>query len=323
MTVLVTGAAGFIGYHVARRLAERGEHVIGLDDLPEDAGREVRRRRLVQLATFPNFSFRKADLTNRPALDEALAGEAIRAVIHLAARPNRRGPVDDPQSYLDANLRAHLNLLEHCRFRGAIENFVYASSSAVYGQSDALPFVEDGDTSRPVSVYGATKRAAELMSEVYAEQFRMPQVGLRLFSVYGPWGRPDMITWIVTEAILRGTPVRLFGDGAMLRDFTYVDDAVTAILAAGDRPVAATGVPHRIYNVARGEPVAIIDLVGLLEALLGRAALIERLPMLSGEVMVAYADTALAEAELGFTARTPLAEGLRRFVDWYRRYLAR
>ena len=202
MTILVTGAAGFVGYHVARRLAERGERVLGVDNLNDFYGTELKRRRLVQLSTFPSFRFERVELTDGAALAEVLKGEQVRSIVHLAAQANVRYALENPHAYIDSNVVAHLNILEHCRHSGALENLVYASSSSVYGASGDVPFREDGDTDHPTSIYAATKKSQELMSEVYANLFKIPQIGLRFFSAYGPWGRPDMAYWLFTEAIL-------------------------------------------------------------------------------------------------------------------------
>ncbi len=212
--------------------------MLGVDNLNDFYGTELKRRRLVQLSTFPSFRFERVELTDRAALAEALKGEQVRSIIHLAAQANVRYALENPHAYIDSNVVAHLNMLEHCRHAGALENFVYASSSSVYGASDDVPFREDGDTDHPTSIYAATKKSQELMSEVYANLFKIPQIGLRFFSAYGPWGRPDMAYWLFTEAILAGRPIRVFNNGEMQRDFTYIDDVVAGIVAANDNPPA-------------------------------------------------------------------------------------
>ncbi len=320
MTVLVTGAAGFIGYHVARRLAERGERVVGLDSLNDFYGKELKRRRLVQLSTFPGFKFHHVDLTDRAALAEALKGESIRSIVHLAAQANVRYALENPHAYVDANVVAHLNVLEHCRHVLAPENIVYASSSSVYGRGHEVPFREESDTDHPTSIYAATKKSQELMSEVYADLFSIPLIGIRFFSVYGPWGRPDMAYWLFTEAILKGRPIRVFNNGDMQRDFTYVDDAVAGVVAANDSPAGPNDALHRVYNIGNSQPVQLMEMIAILEGLLGRRAEIEMLPIQPGEMIVTCADISRAEADLGYHPRTPIEEGLRRFVDWYRRY---
>jgi UDP-glucuronate 4-epimerase len=322
MTVLVTGAAGFIGYHVARRLAERGERLIGVDSLTDFYGTELKRRRLIQLSTFPNFRFERVDLTDRAALAEAVKGEPIRSVIHLAAQANVRYSLENPRAYIDSNIVAHLNMLEHCRHAGAVENFVYASSSSVYGWSDDVPFREDGDTEHPTSLYAATKKSQELMSAAYAHLFRLPQIGLRFFTAYGPWGRPDMAYWLFTEAIMNGRPIRVFNNGEMQRDFTYIDDVVSGVIAAHDSPSGAGEPLSRVYNLGNNRPVQLMDMIAILEEHIGRRAEIEMMPIQPGEMTVTCADISRAEADLGFRPRVPIEEGLKRFVDWYRRYHA-
>jgi UDP-glucuronate 4-epimerase len=320
MTVLVTGAAGFIGYHVARRLAERGEAVLGVDNLNTFYGTELKRRRLVQLSTFPNFRFARVELTDAAALAEALKGETIRSIIHLAAQANVRYALENPHAYVDSNVVGHLNILEYCRKAGAIENLVYASSSSVYGRCEEVPFREEDDTDHPTSLYAATKKSQELMSEVYANLFKIPQVGLRFFSVYGPWGRPDMAYWLFTDAILAGRPIRVFNNGEMERDFTYIDDIVTGVIAANDNPAEPGATLHRVYNFGNSQPVALMDMIATLETILGRQAELEMMPMQPGEMAVTYADIARAAADFGFRPRTSLEQGLKRFVDWYKRY---
>ena len=320
MTILVTGAAGFIGYHVSRRLAERGERVVGVDSLNDFYGVDLKRRRLVQLSTFPSFKFQQVDLTDKEALADALKGEVLRSVIHLAAQANVRYAAENPHAYIDSNVLAHLNVLEHCRHAGALESMVYASSSSVYGRSNEAPFREDGITDHPDSLYAATKKSQELMSEVYAGMFKIPQIGLRLFSVYGPWGRPDMAYWLFTEAILRGRPIRVFNNGEMYRDFTYIDDIVAGILAVAGAPFHTGDPLHRVYNIGNGNPVALMNMIGILEELLGRRAEMEMLPLQPGEMVVTSADISAIEADFGFRPRVGLEEGLRRFVEWYKRH---
>ena len=320
MTVLVTGAAGFIGYHVARKLAERGERVIGVDNLNDFYGTELKRRRLVQLSTFPNFKFHRVELGDRNALSEALKGEPVRTVIHLAAQANVRYALENPHAYVQSNVAGHLNVLEYCRHAGGFENLVYASSSSVYGARNPIPFREDGETDRPTSLYAATKKSQEMMSNVYADIFGVPQIGLRFFSVYGPWGRPDMAIWLFTDAILKGRSIRVFNNGEMHRDFTYIDDIVAGVLAAADASVGAAGERHRIYNIGSSRPVSLMDMIAMLEGILKKRAEIEMMPMQPGEMTVTYADISAIAEDFGFSPRTSLEEGLKRFVEWFRRY---
>ena len=321
MTILVTGAAGFIGYHVARRLAARGERVIGLDSLSEFYGTELKRRRLLQLSTFPSFEFRQVDLADRAALAAALKGESVRLAIHLAAQANVRYALENPHAYVDSNVVDHLNLLEHFRQAGGIELLLYASSSSVYGVDNPVPFHEEARTDRPTSLYAATKKSQEMMSEVYAGLFGIPQIGLRFFSVYGPWGRPDMAYWLFTEAILAGRPIRVFNNGDMRRDFTYIDDVVAGLLAIADAPLG--GPPHRIYNIGNSAPVLLLDMIAVLERAIGRKAELELLPMQPGEVPITYADVSAIQRDFGYRPNTPLEEGLPKFVEWFRRYHGR
>jgi UDP-glucuronate 4-epimerase len=320
MTILVTGAAGFIGYHVARKLAERGERVIGVDNLNDFYGVELKRRRLVQLSTFPAFTFHKVELADPNALVEALNGEPVRTVIHLAAQANVRYALENPHAYVQSNVAGHLTVLEHCRNGGGFENLVYASSSSVYGVRNPIPFREDGETDRPTSLYAATKKSQEMMSEVYADIFGIHQIGLRFFSVYGPWGRPDMAYWLFTDAITKGRPIRLFNNGEMHRDFTYIDDVVQGVLAAADAPVGGGVELHRIYNVGSSRPVSLMDMIAILESILRKRAEIEMLPMQPGEMQVTYADITAFSEDFGYYPRTTLEEGLKRFVEWFRRY---
>lgn len=320
MTVLVTGAAGFIGYHVARRLAERGERVIGIDNLSEFYGKELKRRRLTQLSTFPAFEFKRLDISDRSSLAKALKGESIRRVFHFAAQANVRYALENPYAYVDSNVVGHLNILEHFRHAGGVEMLVYASSSSVYGADNEVPFREDASTDHPTSLYAATKKSQEMMSEVYAELFGIPQVGLRFFSVYGPWGRPDMAYWLFTEAILAGRPIKVFNDGQMQRDFTYVDDIVAGVLAAADAPTGPGSPRHRMYNIGNGQPAQLLDMIAILEGLIGRKAELELLPAQPGEMLVTAADVSAMEKDFGFRPDTPLETGLAKFVDWYRRY---
>ncbi len=317
MTALVTGAAGFIGYHVARRLAERGELVLGIDNLNDFYGTDLKRRRLTQLSTFPNFQFKRVDISDRAALAKALEGEAIGQVFHLAAQANVRYALENPYAYVDSNVVGHLNILEHIRREGGVEQLIYASSSSVYGLQQEVPFREDAVTDHPTSLYAATKKSQEMMSEVYADLFGITQVGLRFFSVYGPWGRPDMAYWLFTDAILAGRPIRVFNDGQMQRDFTYVDDVVGGIMKIAE---ALPRGKHRVYNIGAGKPVLLLDMIAILERVLGRKAELEMLPAQPGEVPITFADTSALEQDFGYRPRTTLEAGLTKFADWFRRY---
>ena len=321
MTILVTGAAGFIGYHVSRRLAERGDRVIGIDNINDYYDTGLKRRRLEELARLPGFAFRKVDLADADALAEALAGVPVRRVIHLAAQANVRYALQNPRAYVASNVSGHLNVLEYCRRCEGLERLVYASSSSVYGSANRIPFSEEDRTDSPDSLYAATKKADEMMSGVYAKLFGIPQIGLRFFSVYGPWGRPDMAYWLFTEAILEGRPIKVFNNGDMQRDFTYIDDIVTGVLAAADAPTQSA--PHKLYNIGNSQPVALLDMVAILERLLGRKAEIELLPLQPSDMRVTYADIEAIRRDFGFAPSTRLEEGLARFVEWFRWYRGR
>jgi len=322
MTILVTGAAGFIGYHLARKLAERGELVIGVDNLNDFYTPELKRRRLVQLSTFPNFKFLRVDLDRKDALGEAIGAEDFRTVVHLAAQANVRYAIENPRAYIDSNIAGHLSVLEYCRHARSVERLIYASSSSVYGLRNPLPFREGGETDQPTSLYAATKKSQEMMSEVYASIFGVTQIGLRFFSVYGPWGRPDMAYWLFTDAIFKGLPIRLFNQGEMHRDFTYIDDIIAGLLAVIDSPALMGEDNHRIYNIGSSRPVALTDMVAILEKIIGKRATIEMVPIQPGEMPITYADISAMERDFGFQPKIPLEEGLQRFVAWFRRYQA-
>ncbi len=324
MTILVTGAAGFIGAFVARALLERGERVIGLDNLDPYYDPALKRHRLEMLEAHGDFRFVRADIADFAGMVEALGGEreAVRAVVHLAAQAGVRHSLENPFAYARSNLLGHLAILELCRHRlPRLERLVYASSSSVYGANTEVPFAEDQRVDRPVSLYAATKRADELMSETYARLHGIPQIGLRFFTVYGPMGRPDMAYFAFTDAIVEGRPIRLFNHGRMRRDFTWIEDVVAGVLAAADhRPAREDGVPHRIFNLGNHRPVELLTFVHLLERAIGREAVKEFAPMQPGDVVETCADITAARRELGFAPTTPLEEGLPRFVAWHRRW---
>lgn len=331
-SILVTGAAGFIGYHVARRLAEQGRAVVGIDNLDAYYDPKLKHARLAELAKFPSFRFEQIDLADRERLAALFAARRFPAVVHLAAQAGVRHSLDHPHAYADANLAGFLNVLEGCR-HGGCRHLVYASTSSVYGGNTRVPFRTSSPADHPLSLYGATKKANELMAHAYAHLFAMPTTGLRFFTVYGPWGRPDMAVWRFTEAILNGEPIRLFNRGNVRRDFTYIDDAVEAVVRLIDKPAApdrgwsgeapnpaTSGAPWRIYNVGNSTSVAVTELVALIEQATGKKALRELVPMQPGDVAETCADTADLEAATGFRPATPLAEGIARFVSWYRSY---
>ena len=325
MTYLVTGAAGFIGMHVALRLLERGEKVIGIDRLDDYYSVALKRARLAELERHRSFAFHRLDLSDMGALHEALAGERVRRIVHLAAQPGVRYSIENPQAYVSANVAGHLNVLEYARHADGLEGMVYASSSSVYGGNTKLPFSEEDAVDTPVSLYAATKRADELMAHTYAHLFRIPLTGLRFFTVYGPWGRPDMAVWRFAEAIVEGRPIRVFNRGDMMRDFTYVDDIAAGVLAVTDAPPADDGgaPPHRLYNIGHNRPERLTDLIGTIERALGRTAEQILEPMQPGDVPATYADIERIRAAHGFEPRTALADGIPRFVDWFKGYRGR
>lgn len=327
MAVLVTGAAGFIGYHVAHALLARGESVVGIDNLNDYYAPALKRARLAQLAGYAGFAFIEADFADAAALNGALAPTPLSAIVHLGAQAGVRHSIDAPLAYVSANLVGHVNILELARAR-ACGHLVYASSSSVYGTNTKLPFSVDDRADAPASLYAATKRADELLSESYAQLYRLPQTGLRFFTVYGPWGRPDMALWRFTEAVLNGRPLQLYNRGEMQRDFTYIDDIVDGVLRALDRPPADNGAlhpggsraPHALYNLGNDRPTALRAMLAQVEAACGRAAIVALLPMQPGDVVATWADIAASRRDLGFAPSVGLAEGVPRFIDWYRGY---
>ncbi len=328
MTVLVTGAAGFIGYHVSRRLLERGERVIGIDNVNDYYDPILKEDRLTALRGLgADFIFQRLDFADDSALDAALHGMEFDHIVHLGAQAGVRYSIDNPRAYVKANLAGHLNMLELARQRG-VRHLVYASSSSVYGGNISLPFRVEDRTDHPVSLYAATKRADELMSESYAHLYRIPMTGLRFFTVYGPWGRPDMAMWIFTRKILAGEPIPVFNHGRMKRDFTYIDDIVTGIVASLDHPPPDDGTakpggslaPHRLYNIGNSRSEELTRMIALLEKACGRQATVELLPMQPGDVAETYADIDAIHRDHGFIPNTTIEDGIPRFVDWYREY---
>jgi UDP-glucuronate 4-epimerase len=318
MRVLLTGCAGFIGMHCAQRLLARGDDVFGADSLTPYYSPELKNDRLRQLAPHAAFRFERTDLAQAEALTRLYDAVRPEAVLHLAAQPGVRYSLENPGSYIQSNLVAFGNLLEVCR-RHPPRHLVYASSSSVYGANAKLPWSEEDRVDQPISLYAATKKANELMAHVYGHLHGLPASGLRYFTVYGPWGRPDMSPMLFARAILEGRPIQVFNHGDMRRDFTYVDDAVEATLRVLDRPPAATP-PVRVLNVGNRQPVALLDYIAALERALGRTATKEMKPMQPGDVPATYADTRALEALTGFTPSTPLERGLEAFAAWFRRY---
>jgi UDP-glucuronate 4-epimerase len=329
--ILVTGAAGFVGFHVSRALLAKGRRVVGLDNLTPYYDPALKQARLDRLTGDAGFHFVRLDLADRAAVASLFAGEGFPQVIHLAAQAGVRHSLTDPHAYVDANLQGFVNVLEGCR-HGGCRHLVYASSSSVYGSNTKLPFNTSDNVDHPVSLYGASKKANELMAHSYSHLFGLPTTGLRFFTVYGPWGRPDMAMWLFTAAILAGKPIKLFNHGKMRRDFTYVDDVVESVVRLIDRPAqgdasapggtdpARSAAPWRVYNIGNNQPAELMDVVAHLEAALGKTAQREMLPMQPGDVPATYADVDDLMRDVGFRPSTPIAEGVRRFVEWYREY---
>ena len=319
MRVLVTGAAWFIGMHSCKRLLEHVHEVSGIDNMNAYYDPALKRARLERLRPFPKFAFDRIDIADEGAMAGVFASRRFDAVLHLAAQAGVRYSLENPMAYITSNVAGFLNILEGCRKAGTA-HLCYASSSSVYGANTDLPFREEQRVDSPVSLYAATKRANELMAESYSASFGMPCTGLRFFTVYGPWGRPDMALFIFTRAILEGKPIRVFNGGDMLRDFTYIDDIVDAVTAVVERPHpgAQHGPKARLLNVGHGAPVKLMDFVRAIEQALGKKAQIELAPMQPGDVRATYASTEKLSAEIGCALRTPVETGVERFVAWYR-----
>ena len=320
MTVLVTGAAGFIGSHVAHLLLDRGDAVIGLDDLNDYYDVALKEARLARLTVRKGFTFVREDVGDK----DAMAGlarrfPAIDRVVHLAAQAGVRHSLTHPHAYTHANIEGQLNVLELARHLPDLRHLAYASSSSVYGGNTKVPFAVEDRVDLPVSLYAATKRAGELMAHCYSHLYGIPATGLRFFTVYGPWGRPDMSAYIFTRAIFEGRPITIFNHGDMKRDFTYVDDIASGVVAALDRP-APGAPPHRVYNLGNHRTEPLMRFVSLLEEAIGREAIKEFAPMQPGDVKETYADIAASQRDLGFEPATAIEEGLPRFVAWYRHY---
>ena len=323
MTIFVTGAAGFIGYHMCEALLARGDSVFGIDNLNDYYDVALKKARLARLQQHGGFKFTVTDICDVGALNHAVADAGdVRAVLHLAAQAGVRYSLINPSAYVNTNIVGQLNILEMCRQLPDLEHMVYASSSSVYGGSSALPFSESDSVNLPVSLYAASKKADELMGNVYAHLYRIPLTGLRFFTVYGPWGRPDMAAFIFTRAIFLGEPIKIFNNGDMRRDFTYVDDVVEGVLAVLDAPPSGAGeaAPHRIYNIGNNRSERLLRYVELLEKAIGRRAKKELAPMQPGDVKETYADIEAIRRDHGFEPKTSIDEGIPRFVAWYRDY---
>ena len=332
MKVLVTGAAGFIGFHVARALLERGDTVVGFDNLNDYYDPSLKAARLARLAQHPRFSFEKGELADRSALAALVARERCTRVVHLAAQAGVRHSIDHPHDYVDSNVTGFLNVLEACRANG-VEHLVYASTSSVYGANTQLPFAESQNVDHPLSLYAATKKANELMAHCYSALHALPTTGLRFFTVYGPWGRPDMALFRFTQNILAGLPIDVYNEGRHQRDFTYIDDITSGVLAAVDRVASAdpdwdsgapdpatSRAPYRIYNIGNQRAVPLLRYIEVLEECLGRKAEKRMMPMQAGDVPDTYSDVSRIAHDLGYHPRTAIETGVRRFVEWYREY---
>jgi len=333
---LVTGAAGFIGFHVSRQLVSRGDTVLGIDNLNDYYSVSLKHARLAELAGEAAFTFRQLDIADRTAMGELFAAEPFDVVIHLAAQAGVRYSLQHPAAYVDSNLVGFANVLEGCR-HSSVGHLVYASSSSVYGANTKLPFAIDDPVDHPLSLYAATKKANELMAHAYSHLYGLPTTGLRFFTVYGPWGRPDMALWLFVEAILNDRPINVFNHGRMRRDFTYIDDIVEGVVRVADRipqPAAShpapshpdnpgpgtSAAPFRIYNIGNNEPIELLRLIELVETCVGKKARTNLLPMQPGDVLETYADIDALVRDVGFRPSTPIETGLARFVDWFRRY---
>ncbi len=332
MNILVTGAAGFIGAALSLRLLERGDRVVGLDNLNDYYEVSLKDARLARLRAYPGFEFVKADVADRARTASLFAAHRFDAVMHLAAQAGVRYSIENPHAYADANLTGFVNVIEGAR-RSEVGHFVFASSSSVYGANAKLPYAEDDNIDHPMSLYAATKKANELMAHSYAHLYRLPCTGLRFFTVYGPWMRPDMALFKFARGILAGAAIPVFNRGEMVRDFTYIDDIVEGVVRVIDRPAQAdpawsalaprpssSAAPYRIYNIGNGRPVKLMRYVEVLEQCLGRKAKLELLPLQAGDVLETIADVSRLEAAVGFKPAVPVEAGIARFVEWYRSY---
>jgi UDP-glucuronate 4-epimerase len=326
---LVTGAAGFIGMHVAKRLLENGAEVVGLDNINDYYTPKLKEDRLEVLGRFPKFSFHKIELADSAAIAALFAETRPQIVIHLAAQAGVRYSLQSPETYIKSNVAGFLSILEACR-HNPVEHLVYASSSSVYGANTKVPFAVSDNVDHPVSLYAATKKSNELMAHTYSHLFRIPTTGLRFFTVYGPWGRPDMAPFLFTRAIAAGEPINVFGEGKMQRDFTYIDDVVEAVLRIAAKPAQPpaadehraqwSSAPYAIYNIGNHAPVELMHFISLIEQNLGRKAEVKFLPMQPGDVPATYADVADLKRDFGFEPATPIEQGMEKFVEWYASY---
>jgi UDP-glucuronate 4-epimerase len=332
MKILLTGAAGFIGMSTAKRLLERGDDVVGIDNLNDYYDVNLKKNRLLQLAGYKNFRFIKADITDEAGLLKLFHAEKFNRVVHLAAQAGVRYSLVNPHAYINSNVVGFTNILEACR-RHQIDHLVYASSSSVYGGNTKLPFSEHDCVDHPVSLYAATKKANELMAHTYSHLYQLPTTGLRFFTVYGPWGRPDMALYLFTRAILSGDAIPVYNYGKMRRDFTYVDDIVEGVVRVLDRAATSdrnqgvvsnnpstSSAPYRVFNIGNNKPVELLDFIGCIEDAIGKRSVKELLPLQDGDVPETYADTHALKQWVGFVPSTEIKQGIKKFVDWYQKY---
>ena len=332
MKTLITGAAGFIGMNCALRLLDRGDEVIGIDNLNDYYDVSLKQARLARLEPHAKFGFHKIDISDRDAMADLFALHKPDRVIHLAAQAGVRYSLTNPHAYIDANLQGFMNILEGCRHH-QIGHLVYASSSSVYGGNETMPFSEHDNIDHPLSLYAATKKANELMAHTYSHLYDLPTTGLRFFTVYGPWGRPDMALFLFANAMLKGNPIDVFNDGKMVRDFTFIDDIVEGVIRVLDKPAtpdanfnallpdpATSTAPYRVFNIGNGNPIQLMDYIEALEAALGVTAEKSFMPMQPGDVPATSADTSELEKWVGFQPDTPVTVGVQKFADWYLAY---
>lgn len=332
MKILVTGVAGFIGMHIALKLLARGDNVVGIDNLNDYYDINLKKDRLSRLTTHSKFSFYQIDVSDRGRMSEIFMREKSKRIIHLAAQAGVRYSLSNPYAYIDSNIQGFINILEGCR-QHQVEHLVYASSSSVYGGNTSLPFNEHQNIDHPISLYAATKKANELMAHTYSHLFRLPTTGLRFFTVYGPWGRPDMALFLFTRAMLEGRAIDVFNHGQIIRDFTYIDDIVEGVIRVLDKPAesdaafdsshpdpAISHAPYRIFNMGNSQPVRILECISILENVLGIVAKKNFLPMQLGDVPITFANNDELDKWIGFKPHTPLSVGVAHFVDWYKFY---
>jgi UDP-glucuronate 4-epimerase len=332
LKVLVTGAAGFIGMHVSQILLARGDQVVGLDNLNDYYDPQLKRDRLARLTPHEGFRFVRLDVADRPGMERLFGESGFDRVVHLAAQAGVRYSLENPHAYVDSNVLGFMNVLEGCR-HSRVQHLAYASSSSVYGGNTRMPFSEHHSVDHPVSMYAATKKANELMAHTYSHLFGLPTTGLRFFTVYGPWGRPDMALFLFTKAILEGQPIKVFNHGKMVRDFTYVDDIADGVVRVLDQAATAdpafdpmapdparSSAPYRLFNIGNHDPVKLMDFIEAIEAALGKTAQKSFMPLQDGDVPATFADVSELQTWTGFTPGTPVVQGVGRFVDWYRGY---